>query len=99
MVNSSFKAFVFSPTGKTHELILKTVRDLLEKDAKVVLVTDQEPSFMNVNLYSIILKGGNEYLSQIRDFLPHQLLNQSLAVKRNVPRNDFLHGSKVTSEE
>ena len=99
IVNKDFKAFVFAPSGRTYNISVKAARDIADKGAKVVLVTDEDPGFANENILTICLKGGNEYLSQIRDFMPHQLFNQVLADKLNVRKDGWIYGSKVTSEE
>lgn len=99
IVNKDFKAFVFAPKGITYDISIKAAQDLAGKGAKVVLVTNGDPDFINRNILTVCLKGGNEYLSQIRDFLPHQLLNQALADKLNVRKDGWIYGNKVTSEE
>jgi glutamine---fructose-6-phosphate transaminase (isomerizing) len=99
IVKEGFRAFVFAPNGKTYGLSLKMAVTIVENGGKVVFVTDKDPEINNKQMLTIVLQGGNEYLSQMVQFLPHQLLNQAWAEMLGVKKDGLLYGGKVTEVE
>jgi glutamine---fructose-6-phosphate transaminase (isomerizing) len=99
ITGKDFKAFLFVHEGPTYGITIEVAKKMLRNGTKIALVTDHPPGFTHENLLTICMPCANEHLSQIGDFIPHQLLNQALAERLQVRKDGWLYGKKVTDQE
>lgn len=103
MVQSDFYCVVFAPSGVTQELNLKMASDIVDKEGKVILVTDEAADTGKLeereNILIIRLVRTEEWASVFTEILPVQLLANALAENRNLPVGEFRWGSKIMRVE
>jgi glutamine---fructose-6-phosphate transaminase (isomerizing) len=99
MIKDGSRVVIFAPSGTTYVQSITATNDVLKFGAKVLLITDQTPSFENENLYTIEIPKVNEVLFVITSIIPMQLIvNQWSLEDKNEPGN-FTRGAKITAIE
>ncbi|MDP4186385.1 MAG: SIS domain-containing protein, partial [Bacteroidota bacterium] len=96
MVKEGFRAVVFAPKGITYEQSIVVTQDILKFGGKVLLITNEETSIKNENLFSIIIPCANEDLFAIPGVIPMQLIVNQWAVESGNEPGNFTRGAKVT---
>lgn len=99
VVDEHFGAVVFAPEGITGTLGVKMANDIAVKGGKVLLVTDQDVTVTNSNIYVLKYTLLNEYYAPIIEIAAIQFICDALAGISGIVPGEFRWASKVTREE
>lgn len=96
MMQPGFPAFVIAPTGKTHAVVSDLISKLHERQAELLVVSNDEATFTHATKAMKLPKDTVEWLSPILSIIPGQLFAMRLAEAKGHPI-DQPHGlTKVT---
>ena len=97
MINS--RGIVIAPSGLTHDLNIKLVKEMVKYGGKLILITDKPEGITEEEIITIKMGSCDEPLTPIFYILPIQYLNNLLAEQRDLKVGTFRWSSKITMEE
>ncbi|MFH0965737.1 MAG: SIS domain-containing protein [Planctomycetota bacterium] len=99
IIEKGHRAMVFAGRGRTEEIMLRLVRDMVRFGSKVILVTNSARAEATKNVLVYRLPEVKEHVFPILDIVPVELLLVGLARKRGVEPGAITKGNKVTVRE
>jgi len=96
MVQPGFKAILFAPRGKTFNQSIKMAKEIAGFGGKVLLITNDEKDFNDINIMKIYIDEQDPFLFSIQSILPVQNYIDHYAKSKGFEAGSFSHGAKVT---
>lgn len=96
LVDRGFPVFVIAPSGKMTSEMSSTVKEVQNRDAEVIILSDH-PDLLNMSAHALALPGGvPEWLSPITAIIPAQMFAMYLAYTRGIDVDNPRGLKKVT---
>jgi len=99
MVDDSFWAMIFAPSGKTYALQRHLARAIAEHGGKVVFVTDCEEAFEEEQISVLTLPSVPECFAPLLQIVPAQCFANVMALHLGHAPGVFRQSSKITTAQ
>ena len=99
MVDDSFRAMIFAPSGKTYVLQRHLAQAIAECGGKVVFVTDCEDAFEEEQISVLTLPSVPERFAPLLQIVPAQCFANAMALHLGHAPGVFRQSSKITTAQ